>query len=254
MNNKEIALSYLRKGLSVIPLRSPSMVRKDLTEKEFIRQCKMPLVSWKEFQSKRPTEEEVAGWFDKWPDANIGIVTGAVSNLVVFDLDSKDAVEYAENEGGFPITVQAQTGKGYHVYAQHPDFEINNSVNKDLDIDIRADGGYVAAPPSIHGNGNQYTWVEGFSIHDIDPAPCEPWMLDYLKSVAEQPAKPKTTKEKPLKPSESAKLASTVLGKDPYADILANGAPEGMRNHTATRLIGHYFAKGLADYRSLGIG
>lgn len=245
MNNKDIALSYLRKGLSVIPLKSPSMVRRDLPEQEFIRQCKMPLVSWKEYQSRRPTEAEVAGWFEKWPYANIGIVTGAISNLVVFDLDSKTAVEYAEKNGGFPKTPMAETGKGLHAYVQRPNFEVGNAVDTDLGIDIRGQGGYVAAPPSIHGNGNQYSWVEGFSIHDIDPASCNPWMLDYLKRV-EQPAKPKTTKEKPLKPSDSAKSGSTARGSDPYADILVNGAPEGMRNDTAARLIGHYLAKGLA--------
>ena len=59
-------------------------------------------MKWKEFQYRHPTEEEVADWWDKWPDANIGIVTGKISNLVVFDLDTEDAVEYAENEGGFP--------------------------------------------------------------------------------------------------------------------------------------------------------
>lgn len=246
MSNKDIALNYLRKGLSVIPLKSPSMVRKDLSDQDFIRQCKMPLISWREFQSRRPTEVEVTEWFDKWPEANIGIVTGAISDLVVFDLDSDDAVEYAENEGGFPSTAKVKTGKGYHVYARHPGFEILNSVNKHLDIDIRADGGYVVAPPSVHGNGSLYEWEDGFSISEIDPAPCEPWMLDYLQSVAEQPAKSKATKEKPLKPSNSAKFESIAPGKDPYTDILANGAQEGMRNHTAARLIGHYFAKGLA--------
>ena len=158
---------------------------KDIIRKEVILQCKKSIITWKEFQTRLPTESEVSGWFDQNPDANIGIVTGKISNLVVFDLDSQDAVDYAENEGGFPDSVKVKTGKGYHVYIQHPGFEIRNSVNKKLDIDIRADGGYVAAPPSIHGSGHQYEWEEGFSISEIDPAPCEYWMTEYLKSVAE---------------------------------------------------------------------
>ena len=136
MSRKEIALSYLRKGWSVIPIKSPSMTNSNMDQKEFIRQCKIPLISWKEFQGRLPTEQEVTEWFDKWPDANIGIVTGRVSNLVVFDLDSEDALEYADSEGGFPDTVKVKTGKGYHVYMQHPGFEVRGSVNKDFDIDI----------------------------------------------------------------------------------------------------------------------
>ena len=242
MNNKEIALSYLRKGLSVIPLKSPSMVSNNLPKQEFIRQCKMPLIKWKEFQSRLPTEEEVAGWFDQWPYANIGIVTGKISGIVVFDLDSDHAVQYAEDEGGFPDSPSVRTGKGRHVYASYPGFEVRNDVRKELDIDIRADGGYVAAPPSIHGNGSKYTWEDGFSIHEIDPAPCSSWMTDYLKEVASSSITP-TTKKLP-KPSDDPITVSTPADSESYADILKNGAQQGHRNHSAAKLIGHLLGKG----------
>ena len=139
MSQKNIALSYLKKGWAVIPIKSPAMIKSKMDPKELIRQCKIPLIPWKEFQSRLPTEQEVTEWFDKWPDANIGIITGKISNLVVFDLDSEGAVEYADNEGGFPETVKVKTGKGYHVYMQYPGFEVRGSVNKELDIDIRAE-------------------------------------------------------------------------------------------------------------------
>ena len=80
-------------------------------------------------------------------------------------------------KAGFPDTPKVNTGKGYHIYVQYPDFEVRNDVRKELDMDIRADGGYVVAPPSIHGSGSQYEWEEGFSIYEIDPAPCEQWMM-----------------------------------------------------------------------------
>ena len=48
------------------------------------------MVKWKEFQTRHPTIEEVTNWFDKCPDANIGIVTGEISNLVVFDLYERE--------------------------------------------------------------------------------------------------------------------------------------------------------------------
>jgi len=246
MDNKDYALQYLRRGLSVIPLKSPSMVSKDLPKDEFIRQCKVPLIGWKEFQTRLPTEEEVCGWFDKWPNANIGIVTGKISGIVVFDLDSDHAVQYAEDEGGFHYTPKVQTGKGFHCYMQYPDFEVRNDVRKELDIDIRGDGGYVVAPPSIHGSGNQYDWEQGVSIFDLKPAPCESWMIDYLKEVAtasaKKPVKANDTGKKEKK-SEAENTAPDTT-KLKYVEILENGCVQGERNATAARLIG-YFLKNL---------
>ncbi len=242
MTNKQIALQYLEKGLSVIPLYSTSMLSGNLTQKEIIYKCKRALVPWTEFQHRQPTEDEVNGWWNKWPEANLAIVTGKISNLVVFDIDKKDATEYAEEEGGFPITAKANTGKGYHVYLQYPDFEVKNSVNTELGMDIRGDGGYVVAPPSFHGSGRQYEWEEGFSIFEIDPAPCEQWMEYYLKEIASSLSK--TAKEKPLKPSDNLDTVKKPGTGDTYADILANGAQEGQRNHMATKLIGHLLGKG----------
>jgi hypothetical protein len=272
MTNKDIALSYLHKGLSVIPLWSRQQIEKnppsyfvndlnkqidenkesdnpisedDIYNYYVTRVCKRAMIAWKEFQTRHPTIEEVSTWFTNWPEANIGIVTGKISNLVVFDLDSEHAVQYAEDEGGFPDTVKAKTGKGYHIYVQHPGFEVKNDVRKELDIDLRGDGGYVAAPPSIHGSGRQYEWEEGFSIFEIDPAECEPWMIDYLKAVTENSSKP--APKKPPKLADSANKAIKSDDGDSYADILINGAQEGMRNHTATKLIGHLLGKGIDE-------
>jgi replicative DNA helicase len=227
---------------SLLPAPQPD---DEIIEKAMINQCKVPLIFWKEYQSRRPTEDEVRDWYTKWPDANIGIVTGKISNLVVFDLDSEHAVQYAQKKGGFPATAKAKTGKGCHMYMQHPGFEIRNSVNKRLDIDIRADGGYVAAPPSIHGSGRQYEWEEGGSIHERTLAPCEPWMIKYLKNIANGTSASKQSNDKVPKPSDNPNTASKQNTEGDYADILSNGAVEGMRNHTATKLAGHLYAKGI---------
>src|SRR5262249_40514139 len=53
---------------------------------------KRPLVKWELYQHRRPTTAEVHGWFTRWPDANVGIVTGALSGLVVIDLDGEEAI------------------------------------------------------------------------------------------------------------------------------------------------------------------
>ena len=274
MKQIDFALSYLKIGLSVIPLWSPEMLNTNppkyyvdnlkkkmfensqfpapqsddkIIEKAMTNQCKVPIIGWKDYQSRQPTEAEVKEWFGKWPSANIAIVTGKISNLVVFDLDSENAVEYAEKQGGFPDTAKVKTGKGYHLYMKHPGFEIRNSVNKRLDIDIRADGGYVAAPPSMHGSGRQYEWEEGLSIFEIAPAPCNSWMTGYLKTIAEGSIDSKQSKEKPPKTSNTVDRVSKQNGEGDYADILNTGAVEGMRNHTATKLAGRLFAKGISN-------
>ena len=220
--------------------------KEEVTREFLIDFCKKPKgILWAEYQNRLPSEDEVIKWFSDWPDANIGIVTGKISNLVVFDLDSNDAVEYAESEGGFPDTPKVKTGKGFHLYTRHPGFEIRNRVNKKLDIDIRADGGYAVAPPSIHGSGRQYEWESGFSINDIKPAACEPWMIEYLQNIS-SPDKHKPTLEPAVKhPQDDPGTRNNDIEVH-YADLLNNGAKEGIRNQSATSLTGHLFAKGLA--------
>jgi len=292
MTKIEIALSYLEKGLSVIPLYSPEMLqtkpprnfiaelkqefekndqlenplpKEVITKDAFIRKCKAPCVSgWKEYQHRLPTKEEVTHWFTMNPLANIAIITGAISNLVVFDLDSDHAVEYAEQEGGFPDTVKVRTGKGHHIYMRHPGFEIKNDVDKNLDIDIRADGGYVAAPPSQHGSGSYYEWEEGFSIFQIDPTPCVPWMLDYLQDISQNEAAANEkhadffheieetirVDEKVIQATANINTPETKVQevkKDEYLDLLKNGCKQGERNHSATRLIGHLLKTGIRE-------
>jgi len=269
MSNLDIALSYLKKGLSIVPLYSPAMIERvqpkrfsdaltqelknndrsssSLSDKEaylrvLTRICKQPYIKWSEYKDRKPTEDEVNLWFTQNPDANIGIITGKVSNIIVFDLDSPEALAYAEEEGGFPDTVKAQTGKGWHMYMQYPNFGVNNSVNAELTIDIRSDGGLVVAPPSIHGSGNQYTWEEGYSIFQIDPAPCTDWMQYYLEHLSDYRKQPGTVKETPAKvttpPSEAVKSEQKNKGNI-YLDLLRNGCRDGERNECATKLIGH---------------
>jgi hypothetical protein len=48
---------------------------------------KVPLVRWQAYQHRRADSEEIKHWFDQWPDANIGVVTGAISGIVVLDVD-----------------------------------------------------------------------------------------------------------------------------------------------------------------------
>lgn len=273
MTKLEIALSYLEKGLSVIPLKSPATVKRspkfnqnvqaeyernlnlpnqrtrdEIYKELFYRECKMALIPWKDYQKRLPTKEEVNHWFHTNPDANIGIVTGAVSNLVVFDFDSTHAFEYVQEIGGLPeSTAMAKTGKGFHFYMQHPDFDVINHVDTNLGLDIRSQGGYVVAPPSIHGSGRQYEWVEGSSIMDVAPAPCTPWMIEYLKGSKNDTKSDKKQIENPPVKAEIIQPNEKEIKGDKYSELLKNGCAQGGRNSSTLQLVGHFFKTGMKD-------
>ena len=137
-----VALEYLNKyHFSVIPLK------KD----------KRPLIKWEEYQKRLPTEKEVREWFTKYPDANIGIVTGQLSGIAVIDVDKI-------GDYGNIMSPMAQTPRGEHYYFQYEE-GITNTVNIfGKKCDVRGEGGYVVAPPSINGNGKKYKWIRSLSI------------------------------------------------------------------------------------------
>ena len=72
MTAVEAALDYLERGWSVVPV---------------VPNGKHPLVAWRDYQRKRATPDLVRDWYAQWPNANVGIITGQISNLVVIDID-----------------------------------------------------------------------------------------------------------------------------------------------------------------------
>ena len=143
------ALDYGRLGWSVIPIEPSG---------------KRPLVRWQVYQHRHPDATEVADWFRRWPDANIAIVTGVVSGVVVLDLDPRHGADASLQElehkhGSIAETVEAWTGGGgRHLYFAHPGEMLHNRVGLAPGIDLRGDGGYVVAPPSVHASGASYRW------------------------------------------------------------------------------------------------
>jgi putative DNA primase/helicase len=165
------ALEYCQHGLGVIPL---------------IRAGKKPLVAWKHFQAARPTSDQVLEWFAEYPNANIGILTGAVSGIVVLDIDSEAGLELARSKGLPDQTPAVKTGKGWHLYFKYPGDKIANFVRKMTDIDLRGEGGYVVAPPSIHENGKAYTWFA--NTVNLPFADLPSWVIELTKPERREPA------------------------------------------------------------------
>ena len=155
----DAASAYLDMGFSVIPLRP---------------QSKKPAIKWKEYQGRLPTRDEIEGWKQQFPNANIAIVTGDISNLIVLDIDGQQGVDSVIRLGGIPdSTPTVKTGNGWQVYFAHPGFRVRNFAHKMPGLDLRGDGGYVVAPPSIHPNRRIYRWSCEPAIDSLFSPPFE---------------------------------------------------------------------------------
>jgi len=148
------AKRYAAMGLSVIPLRP----RPEPDPKGEAKRPALP--AWKEYQQRRATEAELEAWWHRWPEAGVAIVTGAVSGVVGIDLDNAEAVAWA-HETLPPTPMVCRSGRGEHWYYKHPGIPVANGVGvvAGRKIDIRGDGGYLVAPPSVHPTGALYVEV-----------------------------------------------------------------------------------------------
>lgn len=146
-NFLKAALDYEKQGFSVIPI---------------IAGQKKAAIPWTEYQKRRATPEEIAEWWHQSPQNNIGIVTGKVSDLFVVDLDKykkeyDPAIELEHFETIETPVAESPNG-GTHLYMKFCEgLTIASGVFPA--IDIRGEGGYIIAPPSVNGNGKPYKWI-----------------------------------------------------------------------------------------------
>ena len=137
------ALALRRQGLSVIPVSAN----------------KVPLLPWKEYQTRLPSEDEIQRWWTEHPNANIGMATGVVSGVAVIDVDTDEGKQIIKNyipEDCYPPTVCTPKG-GNHYYFRCQDKTLENNTRGLPGIDFRGNGGYVVMPPSV-GEKGAYEW------------------------------------------------------------------------------------------------
>jgi len=164
------ALAGLKRGWSVVPV---------------MPRAKRPIIRWEVFQHRKASEEEARGWFRRWPDANLSLVTGALSGVVVLDVDPRhggdDSLARLEAaNGALPQTVESVTGGGgRHIYFAHPGRETRNRAGIEPGLDLRGDGGTIVLPPSIHPSGNPYRWRAGHAPGEVALALFPPWLVDH---------------------------------------------------------------------------
>lgn len=163
----DIAMFYVEHNIKVFPVK---------------RQDKMPLCAGG-FKSATADIAQLQEWNRKFSNCNIGIPTGDINGLLVVDVDGEEgfkSLAQLEQQHSKLIAPTVITGKGKHLYFKMPvNTNIKSSVSKIADhIDIRANGAYVVAPPSLHENGNRYIWEHFDFSQDFPQAP--EWLLDTI--------------------------------------------------------------------------
>ena len=168
----DFALEYAQNGWPVFPLKG-----------------KIPLTS-NGFKDATCDQDQIIAWWKKFPDANIGGVTGQVSGKTVLDIDFKHGgyivLEGLEDKhGNLPATLTSQTGGGGRHKVFNYDPHIKTGVNVyGSGLDVRNDGGYIVLPPSVHPEtGNTYAWE--VDTEEIADAPA--WMVFPDKIQEAQP-------------------------------------------------------------------
>lgn len=159
----EQALFYASLGWHVLPLHSPQPDGAcSCPNPDCDHVGKHPKI--KEWQHNATTDEKIIReWWNEWPDANIGIQTGEKSGLVVLDFDivkggDKSLKLLIRMSGELTDYVACKTGGGYHLYFAHSGARLRNKQALLPGFDLRGDGGYVVAPPSLHKSGKKYCW------------------------------------------------------------------------------------------------
>lgn len=203
------------------------------------------------FYAATTEPERIVAMVAAVPRGQLAVRTGASSGLVVVDIDpghgGVSSLAASIGAGLLPRTAYVLTGSGgLHLYYRHPGRHVPNSQGRDgiglgRGIDVRADGGYVVVPPSIHTrSGRPYRWAaEGQPIAEMTPA----LIAACLPAV------------EPLRPT-GERTAGVISHPDRLLDVLLGrivSAPAGRRRVTlygAARGVARMVAAGAIDHGS----
>lgn len=225
MNILEAALAYAERGYSVLPLVG-----------------KKPAIDWTERQHKIASHGQIQAWERKGWLTNVGIVCGRISgNLVVIDLDGLTAI--AAFETRWPdlldtYTVATGSGRGKHLYYQADSLpNTTRYIGYTGNVELRANGCYVVAPPSLHPDtGAPYLVANPAPPRRLkDMQPVVMWIIGMIHAKQEQRAQRtrRTPAAADLKRTIGYERAARAALYYESRDVAA--AREGARNETLHR-------------------
>ncbi|HRR86054.1 MAG TPA: DUF3987 domain-containing protein [Phycisphaerae bacterium] len=233
---KEAALAYAEHGWPVVPLHS--IEDGACTCKR--AGCRSPgkhprSVHGLKEASSDPTVIET--WWRDWPQANVGVVT---TGMVVLDIDPRHGgdeslAQLIREHGQLPETVEALSGGGgRHLIFAQSGVVIRSRNNLLAGIDVKADGGYIVAPPSNHISGGTYAWRPGRAPDQRPAADMPTWLLQMVTQP--RPSVP------PCAPAPSGDELDRLMTRAGQYVAKAAAASEGSRNNAAFNLAGHLHA------------
>lgn len=148
--------------------------------------------------SRAADVETVRTWWQRWPGANVGVVTGRVSGVATVDIDPRNRGDETisalqSTEGDLPDTLESETGGGgRHLWFALPDDYHLASVELGIGVELKAERGLIVAPPSRHASGETYRWLD-FSK---PPASIPQWVARLARrEEVDHPAPARTTRE-----------------------------------------------------------
>jgi hypothetical protein len=141
--------------------------------------------------SSAASSEQVAEWWQRWPDANVGVATGRVSGLAVVDIDPRnggdESLRAMESRWGLlPVTPETRTGGG----GRHLWYRCETTLPSGrlaAGVDLKAEGGMVVAPPSLHRSGSRYVWRPGGDPDDLTLAILPEWVGRHAHGQLNEP-------------------------------------------------------------------
>lgn len=196
---------------------------------------KSPIVEHRRWAEQPMSANDIQEAFDETraygrEPRNLWAATGRVSGIVVLDCDSEEAHQQWRDRIGpdLDLAPRVRTRKGWHYYFAYPadrdpETKIPNASGDGYDI--RADGGGVIVPPSIHESGHVYEWDEGRSPDDIAFPPC-PQLIIW-------------TAERGSRTEGSGASESEGNVRSSLAALLHRPPTEGSRNVWLTSVAGH---------------
>lgn len=224
----DAALAYCRAGFSVLPLHGINAEgRCTCNNSECNKPGKHPALNWKPLQTEPLVEEQIKKYWGVQPLYNLGLLTN--KDLVVCDVDGKVGYNSITSRGVIPNEWEGPIcgtgGGGSHLYFRPPQgAKASTSVGLLPGIDMRAEGGYVVLPPSMHASGQRYEWIGDRTL--LNTALPEVDVLGQLRSL-----------------NGHSKITVDFSGKSDIPKLL-KGVAKGGRNEAATKIAGSRAGKG----------